>query len=46
MITVRLVGSADLVLTQSDTPSLSVEGDKDVLQDLRAEMRGKTIAGR
>ncbi len=41
--TVRLVGSADLVLTQADTPSLTVEGDKDVLRDLKAEVRGDEL---
>jgi hypothetical protein len=41
--TVRLVGSADLVLKQSDTPSLSVEGDKDSLQYLKAENRGDEL---
>jgi len=40
---VRLVGSADLVLTQSDTQSLSVEGEKDAVQFLIAEMRGDEL---
>jgi Putative auto-transporter adhesin, head GIN domain len=40
---VRLVGSADLVLTQSDTQSLSVEGDKDAVQFLVAEIRGDEL---
>ena len=41
--TVRLVGSADLVLTQSDVPSLSVEGEKDAVKYLRAETRGDEL---
>ncbi len=41
--TVRLIGSADLVLTQADTPSLTVEADKDVLPYLKAEMRGDEL---
>ncbi len=40
---VRLLGSADLVLTQSDTPSLSVEGDKDAMPYLQAETRGDEL---
>ena len=41
--TVRLIGSADLVLTQADTPSLTVEGDKEVVQYLKAEMHGDEL---
>lgn len=41
--TVRLVGSADLVLKQADTPALSVEGDKDVLASLKSEIRGDEL---
>ena len=41
--TVRLVGSADLVLEQADTPSLVVEGDRDALQSLKAEVRGDEL---
>jgi len=41
---VRLIGSADLVLTQADTPALSVEGDKNTLQYLKAEVRGDELA--
>ena len=40
---VRLVGSADLVLTQSDTQSLSVEGEKEAMQYLVAETRGDEL---
>lgn len=41
--TVRLIGSADLVLTQSDTPSLVAEGDRDDVRSLKAEMRGDEL---
>lgn len=41
--TVRLIGSADLVLTQADTTSLKVEGDKDTVKYLKAEMRGDEL---
>jgi Putative auto-transporter adhesin, head GIN domain len=41
--TVRLVGSADLVLTQADTPSLTVEGEKDAMPYLKSEMRGDEL---
>jgi len=41
--TVRLIGSADLVLTQSDTPSLKAEGDRDAVKYLKAEMRGDEL---
>lgn len=41
--TVRLIGSADLVLTQAETPSLTVEGDKDALPFLKAEVRGDEL---
>lgn len=41
--TVRLVGSADLVLTQADTPALTVEGEKDQLPNLKAEVRGDEL---
>ena len=41
--TVRLVGSADLVLTQADTPALTVEAQKDQLQNLKAEVRGDEL---
>lgn len=41
--TVRLIGSADLVLTQSETPSLRVEGEKDTIKYLKAEMRGDEL---
>ncbi|MEO8935779.1 MAG: head GIN domain-containing protein [Burkholderiaceae bacterium] len=41
--TVRLIGSADLVLTQSDTPSLVAEGDKDVVRYLKSEIRGDEL---
>ena len=41
--TVRLIGSADLVLAQSDTTSLKVEGDKDMVKYLKAEMRGDEL---
>lgn len=40
---VRLVGSADLVLTQSDTQSLSVEGEKETVQNMVAELRGDEL---
>ena len=41
--TVRLVGSADLVLTQSDTPSLTVEAEKERIGDLKVETRGDEL---
>jgi hypothetical protein len=41
--TVRLVGSANLVLKQGDTSSLTVEGDKDAMPALKAEMRGDEL---
>ncbi len=41
--TVRLIGSADLVLTQADGPSLKVEGDKDKIKYLKAEIRGDEL---
>ena len=41
--TVRLVGSADLVLTQADTPALTVEGEKDQLPVLKADVRGDEL---
>ncbi len=41
--TVRLIGSADLVLTQSDTTALSVEGEKGDIPYLVAEMRGDEL---
>ena len=41
--TVRLVGSADLVLTQADTPSLTVEGTKDALPYLKADLHGDEL---
>lgn len=41
--TVRLIGSADLVLTQSDTTSLKAEGDKDTVKYLKAEMHGDEL---
>lgn len=40
---VRLIGSADLVLKQGDVPALSVEGDKERLQDLKVETRGDEL---
>ena len=40
---VRLIGSADLVITQGDVPALSVEGNKDRLQDLKVETRGDEL---
>ncbi len=40
---VRLVGSADLVLTQGDTPTLAVQGDRDALKDLHVETRGDEL---
>jgi hypothetical protein len=40
---VRLVGSADLVLKQSDTPSLTVEGDKDTMGAFKVETRGDEL---
>ena len=40
---VRLIGSADLVLKQGDVPALSVEGEKDRLQDLKVETRGDEL---
>ena len=41
--TVRLVGSADLLLTQSDHPTLSVEGSQETLPFLKSEMRGDEL---
>ncbi|MGI9026304.1 MAG: head GIN domain-containing protein, partial [Burkholderiaceae bacterium] len=41
--TVRLIGSADLVLKQGDVASLTVEGDKNQLQDLKVETRGDEL---
>lgn len=41
--TVRLVGSADLVISQSDTPSLKVEADKEVTGAMTAEIRGDEL---
>jgi len=41
--TVRLVGSADLVLKQGEASSLTVEGDKDSVPALKAEMRGDEL---
>jgi hypothetical protein len=41
--TVRLIGSADLILTQSDTPSLTVVADKDSMQYLKVETRGDEL---
>ncbi len=40
---VKLVGSADLVLKQGDTTSLTVEGEKDALPFLLAETRGDEL---
>jgi len=40
---VRLVGSADLLLKQGDTSSLVVEGDKTALPALKVEMRGDEL---
>lgn len=40
---VRLVGSADLVITQSDTPSLTVEGPKESMRAFIAETRGDEL---
>ena len=40
---VRLVGSADLVLRQTETPSLTVEGDKDTIAALKVEQRGDEL---
>lgn len=40
---VRLVGSADLVLTQADTPTLAVEGERGVVSALKAEVRGDEL---
>ena len=41
--TVRLVGSANLVLKQGDTSSLTVEADKDAMPALKVEMRGDEL---
>ena len=41
--TVKLIGSADLVLTQAETSSLSVEGEKDTIKYLKVEMRGDEL---
>ncbi len=41
--TVRLIGSADLVLKQGEVASLSVEADKDRLQDFKVETRGDEL---
>lgn len=40
---VRLIGSADLVLKQGEVPALTVEGDKDQLQYLKVETRGDEL---
>jgi hypothetical protein len=40
---VKLIGSADLVLTQADTPSLSVVGDKEAVGSMRVETRGDEL---
>ena len=40
---VRLIGSANLVLKQGDVASLTVEGDKDHLKDLKVETRGDEL---
>jgi hypothetical protein len=40
---IRLVGSIDLELTQSDTASLSVEGRPDQLPQIRTEVRGSEL---
>lgn len=40
---VRLVGSADLVLRQADTPSLTVEADRDTIAALKVEQRGDEL---
>jgi Putative auto-transporter adhesin, head GIN domain len=40
---VKLLGSADLVLTQADTPSLSFVGDKDAIGSMRVETRGDEL---
>ena len=40
---VRLIGSADLVLKQGDVPALVVEADKDRLSDLQVETRGDEL---
>lgn len=41
--TVRLIGSADLVLTQTETPSLTVEADKDAMPYLKSEIHGDEL---
>ncbi len=41
--TVRLIGSADLVLKQGEPTSLVVEGDRDTLKKLTAETRGDEL---
>lgn len=41
--TVRLVGSADLVLSQADTTSLTVEGSKEALPYMKAEVHGDEL---
>ncbi len=40
---VRLIGSADLVLTQAETPTLAVEGEPGTIRDLRVESRGDEL---
>ena len=40
---VRLVGSADLVLSQSDASSLTVEGAREALPHMKAEVRGDEL---
>ncbi len=40
---VRLIGSADLVLKQGNVPALTVEGHKNRLADLKVETRGDEL---
>ena len=40
---VRLVGSADLLLRQSDRTTLTVEGDREMIGALRSEIRGDEL---
>lgn len=40
---VRLIGSADLVLKQGAAPTLTVEADQDRLSDLKVETRGDEL---
>ena len=40
---VRLIGSADLVLKQGDVPALTVQADKDRLQDVKVETQGDEL---